>query len=50
MKVERIAWLGTRTERLDETTSFLRDVLGLSIEHTEDGFAMFRSGQTLVGG
>lgn len=42
MKVERIAWLGTRTERFDDTTSFFRDVLGLSVEHQEDGFAMFR--------
>ena len=41
MKVKRLCWLGTRTEAFDETTSFFRDVLGMSLRHEEPGFAMF---------
>jgi catechol 2,3-dioxygenase-like lactoylglutathione lyase family enzyme len=42
VQVKRLAWLGTRTERFDETTSFFRDVLGLSVQYEETGFAMLR--------
>ena len=42
MKVKRLSWLGTRTERYDEMTAFVRDVLGLSLVHEEPGFAMFQ--------
>ena len=42
MEVRRLGWLGTRTDRFDETTSFFRDVLGLAVEHEEDGFGMYR--------
>ena len=42
MKVTRLGWLGTRTGRFDETTSFFRDVLGLAVEREEDGFGMYR--------
>ena len=38
----RLAWLGTRTERYDETTAFFRDVLGLTLRYEEPGFAMFQ--------
>jgi catechol 2,3-dioxygenase-like lactoylglutathione lyase family enzyme len=41
MKVNRLCWLGTRTEAFDETTAFFRDVLGLSLGYEEPGFAMF---------
>jgi catechol 2,3-dioxygenase-like lactoylglutathione lyase family enzyme len=40
--VKRLAWLGTRTERSNETTAFFRDTLGLSVVHEEPGFAMLR--------
>ena len=42
MQVKRLAWLGTRTERFDETTAFFRDVLGLPLVHSEPGFAMLQ--------
>ncbi len=35
MKVKRIGFIGTRTERVDEMTAFFRDVLGLSARHTQ---------------
>ena len=31
MQVKRLAWLGTRTEKFDETTAFFRDVLGIPV-------------------
>jgi catechol 2,3-dioxygenase-like lactoylglutathione lyase family enzyme len=40
--VRRLAWLGTRTPNVDETTSFFRDVLGLELQYEEPGFAMLR--------
>jgi hypothetical protein len=27
MRIERVAWIGTRTERFAETTRFFRDVM-----------------------
>ncbi len=42
MQVKRVAWLGTRTERFDETTAFFRNVLGLSLHHEEPGFVMLQ--------
>lgn len=42
MRVTRIAWLGTRTEKFDETTAFFRDVLGIPVRHEEPGFAMLQ--------
>jgi catechol 2,3-dioxygenase-like lactoylglutathione lyase family enzyme len=41
VRVKRIAWLGTRTEKFDETTAFFRDMLGLALGYEEPGFAMF---------
>ena len=41
MKIRRIGWFGTRTDRFDETTRFFGTVLGLRIHHAEPGFAMF---------
>ena len=40
MHVKRLAWLGTRTDKLDETTAFFREVLGLPVVYEEPGFAM----------
>ena len=42
MQVKRLAWLGTRTEKFDETTAFFRDVLGIPVLHEEPGFAMLK--------
>lgn len=42
MKVKRLAWLGTRTEKFDETTVFFRDVLGIPLIFEEPGFAMLQ--------
>ena len=42
MQVRRLAWLGTRTEKFDETTAFFRDVLGVPMVHQEPGFAMLQ--------
>jgi len=42
VEVRRIAWLGTRTEKFDETTAFFRDVLGIPALHEEPGFAMLQ--------
>ena len=42
MRVTRIAWLGTRTEKFDETTAFFRDVLGIPVLYEEPGFAMLQ--------
>lgn len=42
MQVKRLAWLGTRTEKFDETTAFFRDVLGIPLFHEEPGFAMLQ--------
>ena len=42
MQVKRLAWLGTRTEKVDETTAFFRDVLGIPVLHEEPGFAMLK--------
>jgi len=42
VQVKRLAWLGTRTEKFDETTAFFRDVLGIPVLHEEPGFAMLQ--------
>ena len=42
MQVKRLAWLGTRTEKFDETTAFFRDVLGVPMVYEEPGFAMLQ--------
>jgi catechol 2,3-dioxygenase-like lactoylglutathione lyase family enzyme len=42
VRVTRIAWLGTRTEKFDETTAFFRDVLGIPVRYEEPGFAMLQ--------
>ncbi len=42
MEVKRLAWLGTRTEKFDDTTAFFRDVLGIPVLYEEPGFAMLQ--------
>lgn len=39
MKIHRIGWLTTYTDRFDETRRFFADVLGLPIEVDEPAFA-----------
>ncbi len=41
MEVRRIAWLGVRTDRADAMVAFLRDVLGLALEHAAEGQWVF---------
>jgi catechol 2,3-dioxygenase-like lactoylglutathione lyase family enzyme len=40
--VKGLVWVGTRTERYEEMVAFYRDTLGLSLEHEEGEFALFR--------
>ncbi len=42
MQVKGLVWLGTRTNRYDDTVSFFRDVMGLSIFHESDQLAVLR--------
>ena len=42
MKAKGLVWLGTRTPKFDEMTSFVGDTLGLSKVHEEPDFAVFR--------
>ena len=41
MQVRRIAWLGVRTERADAMVAFMKDLLGLSLEHAGEGQWVF---------
>ena len=40
--VKGLVWVGTRTERYKEMVTFYRDVLRLSLDHEDGGFAIFR--------
>jgi predicted enzyme related to lactoylglutathione lyase len=42
MRVQRIGWAGTRTGEYGAMVAFLQEVLGLTIDHEESGFAAFR--------
>jgi catechol 2,3-dioxygenase-like lactoylglutathione lyase family enzyme len=42
MQVKRLVWLGTRTEKFDETAAFFRDALGIPMVYEEPGFAMLQ--------
>ena len=42
MKVHKLAWLGTRTDRSEEMVRFLRDVMGLRLSHSEPGFDILK--------
>ncbi len=41
MRVQRLAWLGTRTDRYDETTRFFAETLGLESVADEPGLTVF---------
>ena len=43
MNVTGLVWLGTRTERFDETAEFFGRVLRLRALHQEPGFAVFET-------
>ena len=40
--IKGLNWVGTRTERYSELTSFYRDAMGLEIDHEEKDFAVFK--------
>ena len=42
MKVKGLVWLGTRTQKFDDTANFFRDTLGLRAEHEEQDVAVYR--------
>lgn len=42
MHIRRISFLGVQTEQFDAMTTFVRDVLGLSAGHLDDGWGVFR--------
>ena len=42
VNAKRISWLGTRTEKVEETTAFFRDILGLELLHASPDFTMLR--------
>jgi predicted enzyme related to lactoylglutathione lyase len=42
MEIKRLSWLGIRTDRFEEMTSFLERALGLRKEIAEPGRAMYR--------
>jgi predicted enzyme related to lactoylglutathione lyase len=42
VKAKGLVWLGTRTQKFDDTVSFVGDTLGLRMEHEEPDFAIFR--------
>jgi catechol 2,3-dioxygenase-like lactoylglutathione lyase family enzyme len=41
MRITRIGWLGTRTERAEQLAGFYERVLRLPIVHQEEGFWVF---------
>ena len=42
MRVRGLVWVGTNTDRFDETVSFFRDRLGLDLADVHEDFALFR--------
>ncbi len=44
MHIQRVSFVGVKTESFDEMTAFVRDVLGLQPERTDDGWAVFQLG------
>lgn len=40
MKAKALNWLGTRTDRYEETVRFLQEVLGLEVQHKGKDFAI----------
>ncbi len=44
MEVKGIVWVGTATDRYDETVAFFRDVLGLGVFHASPNLTVLRTG------
>lgn len=42
MDIKGLVWVGTATERYDDTVAFFRDVLGLSTFHTSDHLTVLK--------
>ena len=42
MKIIKLGWVGTRTERAEQTVAFFRGVLGLRPELQQQGFWVFK--------
>ena len=42
MEIQGIGWLGTRTEEFEATARFFGETMGLTAEHEEPDFAVFR--------
>ena len=42
MKAKGLVWLGTRTQRFDDTARFFGDTLGLQAEHEGEDFAVYK--------
>ncbi len=49
LKVLGIVWTGVRTNHFDQMLGMLRDIMGLSVVHTEDDFVVLktRNGDTV---
>jgi predicted enzyme related to lactoylglutathione lyase len=46
MNVRGVVWVGTRTERFDETVTFFRTILGIDLQRIRDDFAWSRMPNT----
>ena len=46
MRVIGVVWVGTRTEKFDETVTFFRDVLGVPLQQVASDFAWSRMPNT----
>ena len=42
MKAKGLVWLGTRTQRFEDTVRFFKDTLALHAEHEEEDFAVYK--------
>jgi predicted enzyme related to lactoylglutathione lyase len=43
MEVEGLSWVGTRTERFDETVRFFGEVMGIERDEEQPGFVSFKT-------
>ena len=44
MKARAISWMGVRTREFAGMVKLFRDILGLELTHTEEGFVVLRTG------
>ncbi len=40
--IKGLNWVGTRTDRFSELTSFYRETMALEVDHEEEDFAVFK--------